>query len=72
MSYSFGNVARDGALTNISTSRSVSTVAVADVLVSEIVDLPYIPYQVADNVVYINSVTGLLSRYVPIGGALKN
>lgn len=66
MSYSFGCVPSDLSVSNLTTGASVSTKStIADVTISAIQNLPV---QVADNVVYIDSVTGVLSRDISVGG----
>ena len=57
MSYSFGNVSRDGALTNLSTDRSVSDIIITETIRSETVTLPYLPVGQASNILYIDPLT---------------
>jgi len=66
MSYSFGFVPSDLSVSNLTTGASVSAKSTSvDVTISKIQNLPV---QVADNVIYIDSVTGIISRNVPVGG----
>jgi len=63
MAYSFGNVPNDFAVTNIYSGGSVSqNLSASNVSVSEL------PVGTASNVIYIDPVTGILSRDVPVGG----
>ena len=68
MSYSFGNVAKDSSLTNFSTNRSVSELSVSETVKIESVDLPNLPVGSASNILYIDPLTGIISRDVPVGG----
>ena len=65
---SFGNLARDAALTNLSSGRSVSNIIVTETVRTEIVDLPNLPVGQASNVLYVDPLTGIISRDVPVGG----
>ena len=69
MSYSFGNVAKDGALSNISTGRSVSNIIVTETVSTEYADLPNIVVGTASNILYIDPLTGIISRDVFFSGA---
>ena len=68
MSYSFGNVAKDSLLTNLSTNRSVSELSVSETAIIESLYLPNIPVGSASNILYIDPLTGIITREVPVGG----
>ena len=68
MSYSFGNVAKDSLLTNLSTNRSVSELSVTETAIIESLYLPNLPVGSASNILYIDPLTGIITRDVPVGG----
>jgi len=66
MSYSFGNVAKDNSIKNFSTERSVSELSVIEK--ARIISMIDLPVGTASNNIFIDPVTGIISRDVPVGG----
>jgi Collagen triple helix repeat (20 copies) len=66
MSYSFGNVAKDSSVKNLSAEKSVSKLSVIEnARIMAMIDLPV---GQAINTIYIDPVTGIISRDIPVGG----